>query len=120
MKISNTSLGDRILPNGTLIPARGTADVDSADWADAQKHQVVKAWLDAKEIVTGEIKGEAPESPRGRDDLIRQAAEGLTDQDRTSDGRPKLEALNAALISLGQDPIKSSNERDEVWARLNP
>lgn len=58
--ISNASTGDLILPNGALVPAGGDAQIDADAWAEAQKHPVVKAWIDEGRLSKGTAKAEAP------------------------------------------------------------
>lgn len=52
--ISNASTGDLILPNGALVPGGGDAQIEADAWADAQKHPVVKAWLDEGRLSKGD------------------------------------------------------------------
>lgn len=59
MDVTNTTKGDRILPDGTLIPAGAT--VKGVDLAPHKSHPVVKAWLDEGELVTGKAPKEDDE-----------------------------------------------------------
>lgn len=56
--ISNASPGDLVLPSGTLVPAGGDTQIDADAWAEAQKHPVVKAWMDEGRLA--KAKAEAP------------------------------------------------------------
>lgn len=74
-----------------------------------------KAWLDRYEVV-GKAKKSAVIN-LDRNTVITKAIKGLKKSDHTADGKPEVNAINAAL----PDGLQSvdADERDALWEKMN-
>lgn len=59
MNISSNYSAPLGLPNGQVVPSRGSVTVTDDDWSAMKDHRVVKAWLDEKKL----SKGAEPKEP---------------------------------------------------------
>ena len=60
MQVTNTTAGGLGLPDGPVVPGKGSVDVPDAVWAKAKDHPVVAGWLDEKKLTTSKVDRKAP------------------------------------------------------------
>lgn len=104
--ITNNRPGGFGIPDGPVIEAGQSMEVDAADWAGVEDHPVVKAWVDAKHLTvegsTAGFKKDASEEggdKLDRDELKKQASElGLEYAGNISNVKLK-ELIDAKLAS---------------------
>lgn len=97
MDISSNYTAPLTLPNGQVVPARGSVSVEAKAWSDMKDHVVVKAWFTEKKL----NRGAEPEEP---EKAPPPALDGMSDEELrtflkdkgvTLDGRWKRETLMA-------------------------
>lgn len=91
-----------------VIPPGKKASLD-VDWSDNQRAKYERAGL-----VIKEAKKNKPAAVN-RDDAIAEAIFGLKADQMTADGKPEVDAINAALPE-GVEKI-TADERDAVWEK---
>ena len=73
---------------------------------------VPASWEGQYEVISEQSEDEARKADM-RASAVRIASEGLSGDDYTADGRPKMAQLNAAMAA-GSDPVTVA-ERDAIW-----
>lgn len=58
------------LPNGQVVPPRGSVKVAPEDWSGMKDHRIIKAWFDEKKLSKGaDAEPEPQKSPLALDSL---------------------------------------------------
>lgn len=105
MDISSNYTAPLTLPNGQVVPPRGSVSVESKAWGEMKDHVVVKAWFTEKKLNKGaepEVPEKAP--PASLDSLTEEELRViLTDGGVSADGRWGRDKLLAEAKKLQAD-----------------
>lgn len=115
-RVANTTVGaiGLTMDPSHLVPAGGHLDVKEADLERMLENNVpLQSYFDSGALVVHQdgvqLSGEAPE----RTTVVADAIRSLHPSDFAGDGKPKVDAISAAL----PDGAEKTNaaERDAVW-----
>ena len=105
MDISSNYPAPLILPNGQVVPPRGSVSVEAKVWGEMKDHVVVKAWFDEKKLTKGaEPEEPVKEPPAALDSLSEDELRILLkDKGVNADGRWGRDKLLAEAKKLQAD-----------------
>ncbi len=110
MRITNTTKSDLGITAEHVVPALGFLDVEEGDLAGLEANKVVRAWFENGQLV-GEIPKvedlDTPDEDADRVAAIQAAIEGLSADDMTAAGAPKVAAVNL-LMPEGGAPVTAA------------
>ncbi len=95
------------LPNGVVIPAKGSVDV--ADWDKLKSHGVVSRWLDSGVLSAGKAKAEAKAEPEVVKDVQFTEQSNHQADEQEDDEEAEKDALIAQLKELDIKADKRSS-----------
>lgn len=101
-KVTNNHYTPLALPNGFVIPAKGSADV--ADWDKMKSHGVVSKWVAAKILSVGGKPAAAEDEPE-----VVEEVQFTEEQSEVAEELDEKDTLIAQLAELGIEADKRSS-----------
>ncbi|WP_226780339.1 hypothetical protein [Oceaniglobus trochenteri] len=110
MQLTNTTKSDLGLDPETIVPAMGTLEISNDALTRHKANPIIKHWLVSGDLV----EDGAVEDDTDRNAAIRAAVAGLSSDDFTKAGKPKVEAVNL-LMPEGMEKV-TADEIDAATA----